>query len=109
MSHSACGKCDPKNVIAGVDETRSNIVKVAEIITIGADLLSGEIVDSNTLTIARALRHAGLDLYRTTTVGDNAGRIAQAVRESIARAAAVITTGGLGPPVDDPPREAIAL
>jgi nicotinamide-nucleotide amidase len=81
----------------------------AEIITIGTELLLGEIVDTNTRTIARALRDIGLDLYRTTTVGDNVERIAQVVRESISRAQAVITTGGLGPTVDDPTREAIAL
>lgn len=81
----------------------------AEIITIGTELLLGEIVDTNTRTIARALRDIGLDLYRTTTVGDNVARIAQVVKESIGRAQAVITTGGLGPTVDDPTREAIAL
>lgn len=81
----------------------------AEIITIGTELLLGEIVDTNTRLIARALRSIGLDLYRTTTVGDNVARIAQAVRESLARAEAVLTTGGLGPTVDDPTREAIAL
>ena len=81
----------------------------AEIITIGTELLLGEIVDTNTRTIARALRDIGLDLYRTATVGDNALRIAQVVKESIGRAQAVITTGGLGPTVDDPTREAIAL
>jgi len=80
----------------------------AEIITIGTELLLGEIVDTNTRTIARAFRDIGLDLYRTTTVGDNAQRIAQVVKESIERAQAVITTGGLGPTVDDPTREAIA-
>ena len=81
----------------------------AEIITIGTELLLGEIVDTNTRTIARALRDIGLDLYRTATVGDNAQRIAQVVKESVGRAQAVITTGGLGPTVDDPTREAIAL
>jgi len=81
----------------------------AEIITIGTELLLGEIVDTNTRTIARALRDIGLDLFRTATVGDNAQRIAQVVKESIGRARAVITTGGLGPTVDDPTREAIAL
>jgi nicotinamide-nucleotide amidase len=81
----------------------------AEIITIGTELLLGEIVDTNTRTIARALRDIGLDLYRTATVGDNVQRISQVVRESIERAQAVITTGGLGPTVDDPTREAIAL
>ncbi|NIM92421.1 MAG: CinA family nicotinamide mononucleotide deamidase-related protein [Anaerolineales bacterium] len=80
----------------------------AEIITIGTELLLGEIVDTNTRTIARALRDIGLDLFRTTTVGDNVERIAQVVSESAARAQIVITTGGLGPTVDDPTREGIA-
>ena len=80
----------------------------AEIITIGTELLLGEIVDTNTRTIARAIRDVGLDLYRTTSVGDNVERIAQAIRESTDRAQAVITTGGLGPTVDDPTRKAIA-
>ncbi|HEY47304.1 MAG: hypothetical protein AMJ88_00050 [Anaerolineae bacterium SM23_ 63] len=81
----------------------------AEIITIGTELLLGELVDTNTRRIAHALRDIGLDLYRTSTVGDNAERIAQAIRESISRAQVVITTGGLGPTVDDPTREGIAL
>ena len=80
----------------------------AEIITIGTELLLGEIVDTNTRYIARALREIGLDLYRTSTVGDNADRIAEEVRASMQRADAVITTGGLGPTVDDPTREGIA-
>ena len=80
----------------------------AEIITIGTELLLGEIVDTNSRYIARRLRDAGIDLYRTTTVGDNAERIAQAVREALQRADIVITTGGLGPTVDDPTRQAIA-
>ncbi len=81
----------------------------AEIITIGTELLLGEIVDTNTRRIARALRDIGLDLYRTSTVGDNAERIAGAIRESISRAQVVITTGGLGPTIDDVTREGIAL
>ncbi|HET7009998.1 MAG TPA: CinA family nicotinamide mononucleotide deamidase-related protein [Anaerolineales bacterium] len=81
----------------------------AEIITIGTELLLGEIVDTNTRLLAQGLRGIGLDLFRTTTVGDNLERIAQAVRESAERAEAVLTTGGLGPTVDDPTREAVAL
>jgi competence/damage-inducible protein CinA-like protein len=81
----------------------------AEIIAIGTELLLGEIQDTNTPQIARALRGIGLDLFRTATVGDKAQRIAQAVRESMGRAQAVITTGGLGPTVDDATREGIAL
>jgi len=80
----------------------------AEIITIGTEILLGEITDTNTRVIARALRDLGLDLYRTVTVGDNLERIAAAVRESLARSQVVLTTGGLGPTVDDPTREAIA-
>jgi nicotinamide-nucleotide amidase len=81
----------------------------AEIIAIGTELLLGEIVDTNTAEIAVALRAIGLDLFRTTIVGDNVERIAEAVAESLERAQAVITTGGLGPTVDDATREGIAL
>ncbi len=82
---------------------------IAEIITIGTELLLGETVDTNTRYIARALRDVGVDLYRTSTIGDNKERIAQIIREGLARAEIIITTGGLGPTVDDPTREAVAL
>jgi nicotinamide-nucleotide amidase len=81
----------------------------AEIITIGTELLLGEIADTNTRYLARSLREAGIDLYRTTMVGDNVLRIAQAIQQSLERCDIVITTGGLGPTVDDPTREAVAL
>ena len=80
----------------------------AEIITIGTEILLGEIVDTNTRHIAHALRGLGVDLYRTITIGDNVKRIASAIRESMERAEIIITTGGLGPTVDDPTREAVA-
>ncbi len=80
----------------------------AEIITIGTEILLGEIVDTNTRYIARLLRGLGIDLYRTSTIGDNVERIAEAIRNAMARADIVITTGGLGPTVDDPTREAVA-
>lgn len=81
----------------------------AEIITIGTEILLGEIVDTNARFVARQLRDAGIDLYRKTTVGDNARRIAQAIQQALERCDIVITTGGLGPTVDDPTREAVAL
>jgi len=81
----------------------------AEIITIGTEILLGEIVDTNTRYIARVLRGMGVDLYRVVTIGDNTERIAQAIRSSMQHAEIVITTGGLGPTVDDPTREAVAL
>jgi len=80
----------------------------AEIITIGTEILLGEIVDTNTRHIALTLRNLGVDLYRTGTIGDNVERIATAIRESVQRNDIVITTGGLGPTVDDPTRVAVA-
>ncbi len=80
----------------------------AEIITIGTEILLGEIADTNTRFLARTLRGLGVDLYRTITIGDNAERIAQAMRDSMSCAEIVVTTGGLGPTVDDPTRAAAA-
>ncbi len=80
----------------------------AEIITIGTEILLGEIVDTNTRHIALTLRDLGVDLYRTVTIGDNVDRIASTIRETMQRAEIIITTGGLGPTVDDPTREAVA-
>lgn len=82
---------------------------VAEVIAIGTELLLGEIQDTNTRYIARQMRDIGVDLFRTTIVGDNIHRIMNIVNEARSRAQIVITTGGLGPTVDDPTREAIAL
>jgi len=81
---------------------------VGEIIAIGTELLLGEIQDTNTASIARVFRDLGIDLYRTMIVGDNLERIAGAIQEALGRADIVLTTGGLGPTVDDPTREAVA-
>ena len=81
----------------------------AEIITIGTEILLGEIVDTNTRYLAHKLRELGIDMYRQTTVGDNVDRIAQAIQNSLVSADIIITTGGLGPTVDDPTRQAVAL
>ncbi len=81
----------------------------AEILTIGTELLLGETIDTNSNFLARSLRDAGIDLFRITTVGDNTKRIAQAIQESLERCDIVLTTGGLGPTIDDPTRDAVAL
>jgi len=81
----------------------------AEVISIGTELLLGEIVDTNARFLAISLRNAGIDLYRKTTVGDNVKRIAQAIQQSLERCDIVITSGGLGPTIDDPTRDAVAL
>jgi competence/damage-inducible protein CinA-like protein len=80
----------------------------AELIAIGTELLLGEIVDTNTRFIARQLRDIGVDLFRSTTIGDNLERITSLIKESCQRADIIITTGGLGPTVDDPTRDAAA-
>ncbi|WP_299027921.1 CinA family nicotinamide mononucleotide deamidase-related protein [uncultured Thermanaerothrix sp.] len=80
-----------------------------EVIAIGTELLLGEIQDTNIRFIARVFRDLGIDMYRANLVGDNAARIAQLVQEALQRAEVVITSGGLGPTVDDPTREAIAM
>ncbi len=80
----------------------------AEIIIIGTELLLGEIQDINTRTIAQFFRKEGIDFYRSTIIGDNENRITSMVQEAIQRSNIVITSGGLGPTVDDPTRGAIA-
>ena len=80
----------------------------AEIVSIGTELLLGEIVNSNAAYIARALTTIGLNLYYETTVGDNEARITAVLKEALRRSGVVIATGGLGPTVDDVTREAVA-
>jgi nicotinamide-nucleotide amidase len=80
----------------------------AEIISIGTELLLGDIVDTNAAHIAQQLRTIGLDLLYKTTVGDNEQRIANVVDYALGRADVVIISGGLGPTVDDVTREGIS-
>jgi competence/damage-inducible protein CinA-like protein len=82
---------------------------VAEVIAIGTELLLGEIQDTNTHYLAGCLRDHGIDLHQTAIIGDNAARISLAIQDALERSDIVITTGGLGPTVDDPTREAVAL
>ncbi len=79
-----------------------------ELITIGDELLLGFTIDTNAAHISRALAAKGIEIVRRTTVGDDAKKIAQAVREAIERTGAVITTGGLGPTSDDLTKPSIA-
>jgi nicotinamide-nucleotide amidase len=79
-----------------------------ELITIGDELLLGFTIDTNAAHISRVLAASGIEIVRRTTVGDEADKIAQAVREALDRTGAVITTGGLGPTSDDLTKPAIA-
>lgn len=80
----------------------------AELVMIGTELLLGEIVDTNATKLARMLREIGLDLYYKTTVGDNEERITAVLNLALDRSQVVITSGGLGPTVDDMTRQAVA-
>jgi nicotinamide-nucleotide amidase len=80
----------------------------AEILTVGTELLLGQIVDTNASWIAQRLAEAGIDLFYKTTVGDNAARIEAAFRQALGRAEVIIATGGLGPTEDDLTREVVA-
>jgi nicotinamide-nucleotide amidase len=80
----------------------------AEIVSIGTEILLGEIIDTNSAYIAERLPALGIDVYFKHVVGDNLGRLVQVLRLAHDRADLVITTGGLGPTEDDLTREAIA-
>jgi nicotinamide-nucleotide amidase len=80
----------------------------AEIVAVGTELLLGQIVDTNSAYIAQQLATVGLDLHFKSTVGDNLERIKGILRTALNRSDFVITTGGIGPTLDDLTREAAA-
>ncbi len=81
----------------------------AEIVSIGTEILLGEITDTNSVFMARTMRDLGVNVYHMVSVGDNKQRIADVIRTALLRADVVLTCGGLGPTVDDMTRDAIAL
>lgn len=80
----------------------------AEIISIGSELLLGQILDTNTSWIAKRLAESGIEVVRTSTVGDNFQHMIEILQGAITRSPIVITTGGIGPTEDDLTREAVA-
>ena len=80
----------------------------AEILSIGTELLLGQIVDTNANFLAQQLPALGLDLYYVSQIGDNLQRLADAFERALDRSDVIITSGGLGPTEDDLTREAIA-
>lgn len=73
----------------------------AEIITIGDELLIGQVVDTNSAWMAEKLNEQGIELYQITSVHDDREHIINALNEAFGRADLVLTTGGLGPTKDD--------
>src|SRR4030042_5809716 len=80
----------------------------AELISVGTELLLGEIVDTNPQSLGARLPGLGIDLYYMSKVGDNLDRLTEVIERAWNRSDLVITTGGLGPTEDDLTREAIA-
>lgn len=80
---------------------------IVEVIAVGTELLLGQIVNSNAAYIGEKLADSGFDAHYQVVVGDNLGRLAEAIRTAVGRADAVILTGGIGPTPDDLTREAI--
>ncbi|HTW85665.1 MAG TPA: competence/damage-inducible protein A [Candidatus Sulfotelmatobacter sp.] len=80
----------------------------AEIVTIGTEILLGHLIDTNSAQVASALADHGVDVYAKHSVGDNAERLEAMLRGVLDRADGAITTGGLGPTVDDLTKEAVA-
>ena len=80
---------------------------ITEIVAVGTELLLGQITNRNAATIGAALAETGFDVHHSVIVGDNLGRLATVLTTAVARADAVIVTGGIGPTQDDLTREAI--
>lgn len=80
----------------------------AELVFVGTELLLGEILNSNAQYLSQRLAELGIDCYYQVTVGDNAERLAGVLRQALGRADVVITTGGLGPTMDDLTKETVA-
>src|SRR3954468_3176361 len=93
---------------ADTDE-KTGIIKSAEILTIGTEILLGDLVDTNSAWLGGRLAALGVSIYRHTTVGDNSQRITTALLEAAARSDLVITTGGLGPTSDDLTNECLGV
>lgn len=74
---------------------------MVEIITIGDELLIGQVVDTNSAWMARELNHAGFEVNRITSVSDRKEEIQEALESAAQRAKIVLMTGGLGPTRDD--------
>ena len=79
-----------------------------EIVSIGSELLLGQIVDTNSAWISQRLAENGANVYYKSCVGDNLNRMTEVLRIALERADVVITGGGIGPTQDDLTREAVA-
>ncbi|MED5579801.1 MAG: CinA family nicotinamide mononucleotide deamidase-related protein [Nitrospinota bacterium] len=79
-----------------------------EIVAVGTEMLLGDLIDTNSAFIAQQLKSIGVNMYYKTIIGDNIDRMASTIGQAHERSQVVITSGGLGPTVDDLTREAVA-
>src|ERR671927_981488 len=90
-------------------DEKTDLIRSAEILAIGTEVLLGDLVDTNTAWLSGQLAALGVSVYRHITVGDNKQRIVAALLEASSRADLVITTGGLGPTSDDLTNECLSV
>ena len=77
----------------------------AEIISVGTELLLGDILNSDAQYLSKQLSSLGIEMYHQSVVGDNAKRLEEVMTEAFSRSDIVITSGGLGPTEDDLTKE----
>ena len=87
---------------------KRSVIRSAEILCVGTELLIGDIVNTNAAYIARRLATLGIGVYRQSVVGDNPERLAADLQTALDRVDLVITSGGLGPTYDDLTKETAA-
>src|SRR4051812_9569523 len=80
----------------------------AEIISVGSELLLGQIVNTNAAFLSQELAALGINVFYQTTVGDNQKRLSEVLEQAHKRADILIMTGGLGPTKDDLTKETVA-
>ncbi len=81
---------------------------IAEVVSIGTELLLGQITDTNAAYLGKVLAGIGIPVYRRQTVGDNLERVADAIKLALSRSDLLVIIAGLGPTEDDLTREGIA-
>jgi nicotinamide-nucleotide amidase len=89
-------------------KSKGGIIMTVELISVGTELLLGNIVNTNTQYLSEKCAQLGFGLYYQVTVGDNEGRLCEVLKTAISRSDIIILTGGLGPTQDDMTKEAVA-
>ena len=84
------------------------ILKQAEILCVGTEILIGDIVNTNAAYLSEQLAALGISQHYQAVVGDNSARLGQCIREALGRCDLLILSGGLGPTYDDLTKETAA-